>query len=59
MSSGLGIVQDAVGRTESCPDNQPFLQDGIHRGRLVAPKVRSAAVGLAAAHAPLRDPMLA
>lgn len=38
MTSGLCILQDAVGRTESCPGNQcPFWRDEVDGGCVVAP----------------------
>jgi hypothetical protein len=38
MNSGLCILQDAVGRTESCPGSlSPYWEDEIDRGCVVAP----------------------
>jgi hypothetical protein len=38
MNGGLCILQDAVGRTESCPGSLcPYWQDEIDRGCIVAP----------------------
>jgi hypothetical protein len=38
MNGGLCILQDAVGRTESCPGSLcPYWEDRIDRGCVVAP----------------------
>jgi hypothetical protein len=38
MNGGLCILQDAVGRTESCPGSlSPYWEDEIDRGCIVAP----------------------